>query len=46
MLDVDVVGMVDIDVVEMMLEIGVFCVIKLAASEMRLFVVYKDRGRL
>ena len=30
--------------VEMLLDIAVFCVIELAASERRLFVVYNDRG--
>ena len=34
---------VDIEIVEMV-DIGVFCVSTLAASERRLFVVYKNRG--
>ena len=32
------------DTVEMSVDVGVFCVIELAASERRLFVVYNDRG--
>ena len=45
MLYVGAVGMLlDIDVVGMFIDIGVFCVNELAASERRLFVVYKDRG--
>ena len=39
---IDAVGMY-VNVVEMLLDIGVFCVIKLAASERRMFVVYDDR---
>ena len=32
------------DAVMMVLDIGVFCVIELAASERRLFVVHDDKG--
>ena len=28
----------------MMLDVGILCIIELAASEVRLFVVYYDRG--
>ena len=34
------------DTVEMSVDVGVFCVIELAASERKLFVVYDDRGLL
>ena len=41
--EVDAGKMLD-DIVGMFMDTGIFCVNKLAASERRLFVVYKDRG--
>ena len=40
----DAMEMLDVDAVGMFMDIGVLCVNKLAASERRLFVVYRDRG--
>ena len=35
-----------VDAVEMLLDVGLFCITQLGGSERRLFVVYDDRGRL